>query len=110
MNIESGNLYVAFQVKNSIFAVPMEDTWDIVAGDQNTIYTIMPNSQKHVKCIVELEHLGQNIGILATETHLVRILANSILEDRITGQKSFEYNGKTYLMLDISQLYRELGI
>ena len=57
-----------------------------------------------------LEHLRQNIGILATETHLVRILANSISEDRITGQKSYEHTGKTYLMLDISRLYRELGI
>ena len=60
--------------------------------------------------IVVLEHSGQNIGILATGTHLVRILANSILEDRITGQKSFVHNGKTYLMLDIGQLYKELGI
>ena len=57
-----------------------------------------------------LEHLGKNIGILASETHLVRILTNSISEDRITGQKSYEHNGKTYLMLDISRLYRELGI
>ena len=60
--------------------------------------------------IVVLEHLGRKIGILATETYLVRILANSISEDGITVQKSFENNGKTYLMLDISQLYRELGI
>lgn len=60
--------------------------------------------------IVILEHLGRNIGILKTETHLVRILAKSILEDRITGQKSFVHNGKTYQMLDISQLYKELGI
>ena len=59
---------------------------------------------------VILEHSGQNIGILAAETHLVSILADSILKDRITGQKSFVHNGKTYLMLDIPQLYKELGI
>ena len=109
----------------------------IVAGGHNTTRAFPPNAQKHVKCIVELdgliipivnipgtyddlsivgnyivilEHLGRKIRILTTETHLVRILANSILEDRITGQKSFVQNGKTYLMLDISQLYKELGI
>lgn len=135
--MESENLYVAFQVKNRIFAVPMNDTLGIVAGGNDTTYTFLPNAPKHVKCIVEidgllisivnlpgtyedlpimgsyivvLEHLGQNIGILATEAHLVRILENSILEDKITGQKSFIHNGKTYLKLDISQLYRELGI
>ena len=136
-HMESGNLYVAFQVKNSIFAVPMNDTLGIVAGGHDTTCTFMPNAPKHVKCIVEidgllisivnlpgtyedlpimgsyivvLEHLGQNIGILATEAHLVRVAENSILEDKITGQKSFIHNGKTYLKLDISQLYRELGI
>ena len=135
--MESGNLYVAFQVKSSIFAVPMNDTLGIVAGGHNIACTFMPNAPKHVKCIVEidsllipivnipgtyedlsimgsyivvLKHLRQNIGIIATETHLVRILANSILEDKITGQKSFVHNGKTYLMLDISLLYKELGI
>ena len=136
-HMESGNLYVAFQVKNRIFAVPMNDTLGIVAGGENITYTIVPNAPKYVKCIVEsdgyfitivnlpgtyedlpiignyivvLEHLGQNIGILASAAHLVRILGNSILEDKITGQKSFVHNGKTYLMLNISQLYRELGI
>ena len=100
-HMESGNWYVAFQVKNSIFAVPMNDTLGIVAGGHNTTCTFLPNAAKHVKCIVEidgllisivnlpgtykdlpimgnyivvLEHLGQNIGILATEAHLVRIL------------------------------------
>ena len=135
--MESGNLYVAFQVKDSIFAVPMNDTLGIVAGGHDTTYTFLPNVPKHVKCIVEidgllipivnlpatyedlpimgsyivvLKHLGQSIGILTTEAHLVRILENSILEDKITGQKSFIHNGKTYLKLDISQLYREFGM
>lgn len=135
--MESGNLYVAFQVKDSIFVVPMNDTLGVVAGGHDTTCTFMPNAQKYVKCIVEidgllipivnlpgtnedlpimgsyivvLKHLGQNIGILTTEAHLVRILENSILEDKITGQKSFVHNGKTYLMLNILQLYRELGV
>ena len=136
-HMENGDLCVAFQVKNNIFAIPTNDTLGIVAGGHNTTCAFVPNALKHVKCIVELdgllipivnlpgayddlpiagnyivilEHLGKNIGILASETHLVRILANSISEDRISGQKSFVQNGKTYLMLDISQLYRELGI
>ena len=94
-HMESGDLCVAFQVKNNIFAIPTKDTWGIVAGGHNTICTFPPNAQNHVKCIVELdgliipivnlpgayddlpiagnyivilEHLGQNIGILATET------------------------------------------
>lgn len=136
-HMENGDLCVAFQVKNNIFAIPTNDTLDIVAGGHDTTCAFVPNALKHVKCIVELdgllipivnlpgayddlpivgnyivilEHLGQNIGILATETHLVRMLANSISKDRITGQKFFVHNGKTYLMFDISQLYKELGI
>ena len=136
-HMESGDLYVAFQVKNSIFAIPTKDTLGIVAGGHNITCAFVPNALKHVKCIVELdgllipifnlpgtyedlpimgsyivvlEHLGQNIGIVATEAHLVRISETNILKDKITGQKSFEHNGKTYLMLDISQLYKELGI
>ena len=135
--MENENTYVAFQVKNSIFAVPMNDTLGIAAGSQNTIYTIPPNAPDYIKYIADLngqpvtivnipgtdgdipimgnyivilKHSGRNIGILATETHLVRILANSILADKISGQKSFEHNEKTYLILDISQLYKELGI
>ena len=115
----------------------MKDTLGIAAGGRNTISTFMPNAPKHIKCIVDLGdmlisivnlpgtyedlpimgnyivvlgHLGQNIGILATEVHLIKILVNSILEDKTTGQKSFVHNGKTYLMMDISQLYREWGI
>ena len=135
--MESSNLYVAFQLKNNIFAVPMKDTLGIATGGHNTICTFLPNAPKHIKCIVDLGdmlisivklpgtyedlpimgnyivvlgHLGQNIGIVATETHLVRISETNILKDKITGQKSFVHNGKTYLMLNISQLYRELGI
>ena len=135
--MESGNLYVAFRVKNNTFAVPMSDTLGIVAGRENTTYATLPSAPKYVKCIVEsdgyfitivnipgvyddltimgnyivvLEHIRQNIGILATEAHLVTILSNNILKDKITGQKSFVHNGKTYLMLDISQLYKDLGI
>ena len=135
--MESGDLCVALQVKNNIYAIPIKDTLGIVAGGNNTKCTVLPNALIHVKCIVDLddllipivnlpgayddlpimgnyivvlEHLRQNIEILATRTHLVRILANSISEDKITGQKSFVHNGKTYLMLDIAQLYKELGI
>ena len=129
--------YVTFEVKNHMFAVPMKDTLGIAAGGHNTICTFLPNAPKHIKCIVDLGdmlisivnlpgtyedlpiignyivvlgHLGQNIGILATEVHLIKILENNILEDKITGLKSFVHNRKTYLMLDISQLYKELGI
>ena len=135
-NIENGNLYVAFQVKNNIFATPMNDVWGIVAGNQNTIYTTLPNAPKHAKCIVELDGYlitivnipgsngdipimgnfivllreGLNIGILATEVHLITILADSILEDKITGQKSYAHNGKIYLILDISQLLKDLDM
>ena len=136
-HVESGNIYVAFQVKNSMFAVPMNDTLYIAAGSQNTIYTILPNTPDHIKCIVELGgqlvtvvdipgtdgdipimgnyivillHSGWNIGILATEVHLVRTMANSIFTDKITGEKFIDHNGKKYLILDISRLYKELDI
>ena len=135
--IDNRREYVAFEIKDHTFAVPMKDTLGIAAGGHNTICTFLPNAPKHVKCIVDLdgllisivnlpgiyedlpimgnyivvlEHLGRNIGILATEAHLIKIFENSILEDNITGQKSFVHNGKTYLMLNMSQLYRELGI
>lgn len=132
-HMESGDLCVALQVKDNIYAIPIKDTLGIVAGGNNTKCTVLPNALKHVKCIVDLdgllipivnlpgvyddlpiignyivvlEHSGQNIGILADETHLVRILENSILRDKIAGQKSFVHNGKTYLMLDIPNYTR----
>ena len=114
-HLESGDLCVAFQMKNNIFAIPTKDTLGIVELDGLIIPIVdLPGAYDDLSIvgnyIVILELLGRRIGILTTETHLVRILANSILEDRITGQKSFVQNGKTYLMLNISQLYKELDI
>ena len=56
-HMESGDLCVAFQVKNNIFAISTKDILGIVAGGHNTTCTFPPNAQKHVKCIVELDGL-----------------------------------------------------
>ena len=48
-HLESGDLCVAFQVKNNIFAISTKDTLGIVAGGHNTICAFVPNALKHVK-------------------------------------------------------------
>ena len=62
-HMKSGNLYVVFQVKNNIFAVPMNDTLGIGAGGLNTTCTFLPNVPKYVKCIVEIDGLIISIVI-----------------------------------------------
>ena len=119
--IDNRREYVAFEIKDHTFAVPMKDTIGIAAGGHNTICTFLPNTPKHIKCIIDLgdllipivnlpgiyedlpimgnyivvlEHIGRSIGILATEAHLVKIFENSILADKITVQNLLHIMGK----------------
>lgn len=136
-SMDNQSTYIALKVKNYMFAVQMDAVRSILMGGQNIPYTMMPNAPDNKKYVLELnsqlitviqipgvcgdisiersvivllEHSGRNIGILANETHLVRVSTDIILGDKITGQKSFMYNGVIHVVLDICRLYKELEI
>lgn len=134
---DSKGTYIALKVNNYMFAVPMDAVRSILMGGQNVPYAMIPNARDNKKYVLELnnqlitviqipgvcedipieesfivllEHSGQNIGMLASETYLVSISTDKIMDDKITGQKSFMYNGVIHIVLDIFQLYKGLGI
>lgn len=134
-SMDNQSTYIALKVKNYMFAVQMDAVRSVLMGGQNVPYTIIPNAPDNKKYVFELnsrlitviqipgacenitleesfivllEHSGQNIGILASETHLVRVSTDVILDDRITGQKTFMYNGVIHVVLDICRLFMKL--
>lgn len=136
-NMDNQSTYIALKVKNHVFAVQMDAVRSILMGGQSVPYAMIPNAPDNKKYVLELngrlitviqipgvcgdipiagnvivllEHSGQNIGILASETHLVRVSTDVILYDKITGQTSFMYNGVIHVVLDICWLYKELEI
>lgn len=136
-SMDNQSTYIALKVKNHMFAVQMDAVQGILMGERDVPYAMIPNAPDNKKYVLELnsrlvtviqipgvcgdipiagnvivllEHSGQNIGILASETHLVRVSSDVILYDKITGQKSFMYNGVIHVVLDICWLYKELEI
>lgn len=136
-SMDDQSTYIALKVKNHMFAVQMEAVRSILMGEKNVPCAVIPNAPDNKKYVLELnsrlitviqipgvcedipiagnvivllEHSGQNIGILASETHLVRVSTDVILYDKFTGQKSFMYNGVIHVVLDIGWLYKELEI
>lgn len=128
---------MAIKVGKNRFAVPADHILGIVEGKQNMPCTILPNESENIKCTIELidrlvtvvnvpgtcedapildnlivvvEHFSKYIGILANESNLVKISTNEICENKVTDTKTFMHNGKIYLIMDISQLCKELGI
>ena len=55
-------------------------------------------------------HFEQSIGILKKEANLVTKSVNKVWEDGVISAQSFVHNRKNYLVLDIGQLYNELGV
>ena len=137
-NINYQNEYITFEVKNHIFAVPVNYSLGFIDCRNNNIsYTTIPQAPKNIKYIVNwwneyitivqmpdicedipikdsiivlLEHTNQIIGILSNSVDHITIPADNILEDSNTGQKYFVHTGKIYLILDVRQLYSELGV
>lgn len=132
------NEYVTFEIKNNIFAVPINHSVGFIdCRNDNISYTTIPQAPKNIKyllhwwneyitvvqmpdihedipitesIIVLLQHTNQIIGIMSKSVDHVSIPTDKILEDSNTGQKLFVQAGKIYLILDINQLYEELGI
>ena len=136
-NVSMETLFMTIELKNNVFAVPAKHTLGIVKWDRSIPYTVLPQERENVKGIMEMDdqfvtivnipgtyengygfdssivvlgYGGQNIGILTKEARLITISEDKILEDKITGTKFFEQEGKMYIILDIGQLYEELGI
>ncbi|MCH5344372.1 MAG: hypothetical protein J1E64_10045 [Acetatifactor sp.] len=136
-SMDDQSTYIALKESNYLFAVPMDAVRSILMGGQNLPYTMIPNAPDNKKYVLELnkqlitviqipgvcrdipiegsfivllEHSGRNIGILASETHLASVSTDKILYDKISGQKSFMYNGAIHIVLDICQLYKELDL
>lgn len=136
-NAESKITYVAFGVKGSMFAIPINETLGIIKLTQELPQTILPYAPDYVKCILEVDDgllitvinmpgadgdmqasgdlivvldCEQHIGISADEVYLVTISANEIMEDIITGTRAFMRGGKTYSILDDCQLNKYMGI
>ena len=136
-NLNSGTLFVTIELKSNMFAIPANYTLGIVKSTQSTPYAILPNGSENIKCIIALdgllvtivsipgtdenaftsdssiivlEYTGQNIGILTNETHLITVSENEISEDKLTDTNFIMHDGKTYIILDIYKLYKDLGI
>ena len=137
-NINRQGVYVTFKEEEYTFAIPIVYSLGIMRGDRSDMrYSNMLNAPHYVKyiamcssqCIVVvqipgidvdtpitdsllvlLEHPKQVVGVLANEVNTVQVSQNKVLTNRVTGQRHFFHNGKNCLILDIPQLYNQLGI
>ena len=126
------NQFIAIKVEDNLFAVSADHVLYIAKGNESMSQAVITKKTQKIKCIIDiggqlvtivnlpgiggdipvlnnvivvLEHAGQNIGILANEVQLVTISANEMCMDSVTKTKSFIHAGKTYLVLDINELY-----
>lgn len=128
-------IFVAVEVENNVFAIPINYILYIVDGKQSIPSDALPQESENIigmvelngqivtivqipgtcgdtsivdNLIVVLEYSGHNFGILAKKTTLITILANEICEAEFTDIKSFMYDGKAHLILDLSQFCNDL--
>ena len=137
-NINRQGVYITFKEEGYTFAIPIVYSLGIMRGDRSDMrYSNMLNAPHYVKyiamcsnqCIVVvqipgidvdtpitdsllvlLEHPKQVVGVLANEVNTVQVSQNKVLTNRVTGQRYFSHDGKRCLILDIPQLYDQLGI
>lgn len=137
MHIEGKITYVSFEVESSLFAVPIKETRGVIQGTANMPCIVLPGMSNFVRCIIEtdgllvtvinvpgsygnmpivgnaivvLEHSMQSIGIIADKVCLITVSDKEIVENNMTGATTFTYDGETYIILDLNQLYKDLGI
>lgn len=137
MYIEGKITYVSFEVGGSLFAIPIKETRGIILRTATMPCIVLPGMPNFVRCIIEtdgllvtvinvtgsygnmpivgnkivvLEHSMQNIGIIADKICLITVSDKEIVENGMTGATTFKYDGETYIILDLGQLYKDLGI